>query len=96
LGKVYWLVYLRQAHFIFVYPQYYLTQPYFKVIELLINKGADINSQQSYLEETPLHRICARRKPRIDIVELLLDRAAKVDVENISGKTPVFYCIFSC
>ena len=68
---------------------------YFNVIELLINNGADINSHQSYLKETPLHRICARMKPRIEIVQLLLDRGAKVNAENISGKTPVFYCNFS-
>ncbi|BCZ45514.1 hypothetical protein psyc5s11_15810 [Clostridium gelidum] len=68
---------------------------YFEVIEFLINKGADVSSHQSYLKETPLHRICARTKPRIDVVELLLDRGSKVNAENISGKTPVFYCNFS-
>ena len=68
---------------------------YFEVIEFLINKEADINSHQSYMEETPLHRICARVKPKIEVVELLLNRGSKVDAENISGKTPVFYCNFS-
>ncbi|WP_333860863.1 ankyrin repeat domain-containing protein [Clostridium sp.] len=68
---------------------------YFKVIEFLIDNRADINSHQSYLKETPLHRICARIKPKIDVVQLLLDRGAKVNAENISGKTPVFYCNFS-
>lgn len=68
---------------------------YFKVIEFLINNGADLRSHQSYLKETPLHRICARIKPRIDVVELILDRGAEVNAENISGKTPVFYCNFS-
>lgn len=68
---------------------------YFKVIELLINSGADINSQQSCFKETPLHRICARTNVKIDVVEFLLDRGAKVNVENISGKTPVFHCNFS-
>ncbi|MFL0195668.1 ankyrin repeat domain-containing protein [Clostridium sp. WILCCON 0269] len=68
---------------------------YFEVIELLINNGADINSHESYLKETPLHRICARIKPKIDVVQLLLDRGAKVNAENISGKTPIFYCSFS-
>jgi len=47
------------------------------------------------LKETPLHRICARIKPKINVVELLLDRGTKVNAENISGKTPVFYCSFS-
>ena len=68
---------------------------YFEVIELLINNGADINSHQSYLKETPLHRMCARTKPKISLVQLLLDRGAEVNAENISGKTPVFYCNFS-
>lgn len=68
---------------------------YFQVIEFLINQGADINSHQSYMEETPLHRICARVKPKIDVVELLLNRGSKVNAENISGKTPVLYCNFS-
>ena len=68
---------------------------YSEIIEFLINNGADINSCQSYLKETPLHRICARVKPKIDIAQLLLDRGAKVNAENISGKTPLFYCSFS-
>lgn len=68
---------------------------YFKVIEFLINSGADINNTQSFLKETPLHRICARAKPKIEVVKLLLDRGSKVNAENISGKTPVFYCSFS-
>lgn len=68
---------------------------YFKLIELLINNGADINSNQSYMKETPLHRICARVKPKMDVVTLLLERGSKVNAENISGKTPVFYCNFS-
>lgn len=68
---------------------------YFQIIEFLINSGADINSTQSYLQETPLHRICARIKPKIDVVKLLLERGAKVNAENISGKTPIFYCNFN-
>lgn len=68
---------------------------YFKVIELLVDNGADIDNNESYLKETPLHRICARNNPEIDVVKLLLDRGAKVNAENISGKTPVFYCSFN-
>jgi len=68
---------------------------YFKVIEILINNGADIDNNQSYFNEIPLHRICARVKPKMDVVTLLLERGSKVNAENISGKTPVFYCNFS-
>lgn len=68
---------------------------YSSVIEFLINNGADVNSHQSSMKETPLHRICARVKPKIDIAELLLDKGTNVNAENISGKTPVFYCNFS-
>lgn len=68
---------------------------YFNVIELLINNGADINSNQSCLKEIPLHRICARIKPRMDVVKLLLERGSEVNAENISGQTPIFYCNFN-
>lgn len=68
---------------------------YFEVIELLINNGADINSTQSYLKEIPLHRICARIKPKMDVVKLLLERGSKVNAENVAGKTPIFYCNFN-
>lgn len=68
---------------------------YFEVIEILINNGADINSNQSYYKEIPLHRLCARIRPRMDVIKLLLERGSKVNVENITGKTPIFYCNFS-
>lgn len=68
---------------------------YFEVIELLINNGADINSNQSYYKEIPLHRVCARIRPKMDVIKLLLERGSKVNVENITGKTPIFYCNFS-
>jgi ankyrin repeat protein len=68
---------------------------YSEIIEFLINAGADINSCESYLKETPLHRLCARANPRMEMIQLLLDRGAKVNIENIAGKTPIFYCNFS-
>lgn len=68
---------------------------YSEIIEFLINSGANINSCESYLKETPLHRLCARAKPRIEIVKSLLDRGANVNIENVSGKTPIFYCNFN-
>jgi ankyrin repeat protein len=68
---------------------------YFEVIELLINNAADINSNQSYYKELPLHRVCARIRPKMDVVKLLLERGSKVNVENITGKTPIFHCNFN-
>ncbi|WP_026887666.1 ankyrin repeat domain-containing protein [Clostridium beijerinckii] len=68
---------------------------YFEVIQLLVSNGADINSNQSYLKEIPLHRICARVSPKMDVIRLLLEKGSKVNAENISGKTPIFYCNFN-
>ncbi|MBU3101506.1 MULTISPECIES: ankyrin repeat domain-containing protein [Clostridium] len=68
---------------------------YFKTIELLINNGADINAHNSELLETPLHKLCARIKPHIDVITMILKKGAKVNAINISGKTPVFYCSFN-
>lgn len=68
---------------------------YFETIVLLINSGIDINSHHSKFLETPLHKLCARATPHIDIITILLQKGAKVNAVNISGKTPVFYCNFS-
>ena len=68
---------------------------YFKTIELLINNGADINAHNSELLETPLHKLCARIKPHIDVITMILKKGAKVNAINISGKTPIFYCSFN-
>ncbi|WP_298836841.1 ankyrin repeat domain-containing protein [Clostridium sp.] len=68
---------------------------YFKNIMLLINNGADINAHNSELLETPLHKLCARIKPHIDVITMILKKGAKVNAINISGKTPIFYCSFN-
>jgi len=68
---------------------------YFKTIELLINSGADINSHHSEFSETPLHKLCARINPKIDVITMLLKKGAEVNAINISGKTPLFYCSFN-
>lgn len=65
---------------------------YFNTIEFLINNGGDINSHLSPLFETPLHRLCARLKPRIDLITIILDKGAEVNAVNLAGKTPLFYC----
>lgn len=68
---------------------------YFEVISLLINSSADINSHKSKLWETPLHRLCARVSPRMDLIELILEKGADVNGVNKAGKSPLFYCNFS-
>ncbi|HEY8805841.1 MAG TPA: ankyrin repeat domain-containing protein, partial [Clostridium sp.] len=68
---------------------------YFKIIEFLINNGADINSHHSKFSETPLHKLCARITPQIDVITMILKKGAEVNAINISGKTPVFYCSFN-
>jgi len=68
---------------------------YFKIIELLINKGVDINSHHSEFLETPLHKLCARLNPQIDVITMVLKKGAKVNAVNISGKTPIFHCNFN-
>jgi len=68
---------------------------YFKIIELLINNGSDINSHHSKFSETPLHKLCARITPHIDVITMMLKKGAEVNAINISGKTPVFYCSFN-
>lgn len=68
---------------------------YFEIIELLIKNGANINSNQSYYKEIPLHRVCARIRPNMSVVKLILENGSEVNAENITGKTPIFYCNFS-
>jgi ankyrin repeat protein len=68
---------------------------YFETIEFLINNGAYINSHHSNLMETPLHRLCARAKPRIDVIKMMLEKGAEVNAVDISGKTPIFFCNFN-
>jgi len=68
---------------------------YFEIIELLINIGVDINNHHSKFLETPLHKLCSRMTPRIDVITMLLEKGAEVNAINLSGKTPVFYCSFN-
>lgn len=68
---------------------------YFDTIEFLLNNGAEVNSHHGNFLETPLHRLCARVKPQLDVITILLEKGADVNAVNISGKTPAFYCNFS-
>jgi len=68
---------------------------YVEVIKYLINNTDDLNNNLSSMHDTPLHRLCARIIPHMDLITLLLERGADPNARNISGKTPLFYCTFS-
>ncbi len=59
---------------------------HFKAMEILINRGAEVNVVGKRLGETPLHR-CAGRGD-VEGIKLLLEHGAKVDVLDNKGKTP--------
>jgi hypothetical protein len=56
--------------------------------ELLIKKGADINSK-SKRGATPLHSACISGHPTI--CKLLIESGADIDAEDNKGDTPLFY-----
>ncbi len=56
------------------------------IIELLINKGADVNIENRH-GETPL--LLAVYEEDIDIVELLIDTGAGINIKDDAGDTPL-------
>ncbi|GAB1316314.1 hypothetical protein MFIFM68171_06524 [Madurella fahalii] len=57
-----------------------------KILEILLNKGADINVIDS-TGRTPLH--CAVEGSRMDTVKLLVDRGADVSLTDSKGVSPL-------
>lgn len=57
---------------------------HWEIVNLLIEKGADINSQND-LGNSALH--CASNKGQIEIVKLLLTNGAKINLQNLEGYT---------
>ena len=60
--------------------------PNLEIIQLLIDKGADINVRDKRRNQTPLH--FAAKKEKKQAVELLLENNADPYKKDISGKTP--------
>ena len=58
-----------------------------EVVELIIERGADINAKNSYNGMTPLHW-AARGNENPKIVELLIDSGANINAKSDSGQTP--------
>ena len=64
-----------------------------KLTEILINKGAAINTKGGYDQGTPLFNACGRRK-HIEVVKLLLSRGADVKTVNVRRETPLHNAAF--
>ena len=56
-----------------------------EIVELLIEYGADINVQDSYLGYTPLH--CCAYKKHTQLMEFLIENKAIETIPNLYGKT---------
>jgi len=68
-------------------PLHYAANNHHKeVVELLIEKGADVNARERYLC-TPLHYAL----PSIEIVRLLVANGADVNAKDKEGQTPLDY-----
>ncbi|GMT49081.1 MAG: hypothetical protein IEMM0008_0620 [bacterium] len=66
----------------------------YRVIQLLIKHGADINAQihiGTYKDETPLH--WAMNRGLTSVVRLLINKGAKLDPPNHYGMRPLFWAL---
>ncbi|OTB06936.1 hypothetical protein M426DRAFT_30132, partial [Hypoxylon sp. CI-4A] len=57
-------------------------------VKALLNEGADVN-MRGFGGDTPLHRAASRNY--VDIVKVLLDAKANVDLKNDDWQTPWLY-----
>ena len=57
------------------------------VIERLVLEGADVNRQDRYNKDTPLH--FAAQYNKTESVRLLLDNGADINLKNDDNKTPL-------
>ena len=60
-----------------------------KIIELLIDQGADVNAKNKY-KQTPLHQSAQEKK---EVCKLLISKGAMVNVKGNYGKTPLDWAL---
>lgn len=58
-----------------------------KIVEILLNHGADIEAQSERTKDTPLSLACSGG--RYEVVELILSRGANKEHRNVSDYTPL-------
>ena len=75
---------LTALHQVFEDP--YIYEDGVDVVQLLAERGADVNARNKALE-TPLHLASRRQRPKS--VRMLLDHGANVNTENTQGRTPL-------
>jgi ankyrin repeat protein len=64
----------------------------FRIIRLLIDAGADVNSRDRY-GDSPITLAVARSNPSLEIVRTLLDAGANPDSIDDEGRTPLMLAI---
>jgi ankyrin repeat protein len=85
---------------------------HFRLVEMLLDHGANVNARENVFESTPLHNAAVgtvyydeqtgpRHKSFPDMVSMLLDRGADIDARDKYGNTPLhqaamYLQIFTC
>jgi len=75
------------------YPALFLAldQRNFRIAEMLIHAGADLNNRAPQLNDTPLMR--AVKMEIAETVELLLEKGAEINAVDDKGWSPLFYAL---
>ncbi|KAF9085517.1 hypothetical protein BGX29_001907, partial [Mortierella sp. GBA35] len=61
------------------------------ILELLINRGAEINAFDQKTKQTILHHLCLRPNPSPSVLKFLLDRGANPNAVSSARQTPLHY-----
>jgi ankyrin repeat protein len=64
-----------------------------RAVELLVDKGANINMESLYYQETPL--MLAAKNGHEEVVQLLVERGADVNIKNYDLSTALIIAVFS-